>query len=337
MSNANVIPLHQDVMAVSGLHDDVPWMYAQVVSQANEALLVSEERFHKEAKGLVEGINQIDRTVAPLATEARTRETVWKAHDEQASHVPVVRAALCNALSAVIFAAELVLAATTFRGLGLDELEIYITAFGSVGVAFLLTKIIASGLRWQPHRHDEPGKKTQEAWMIGASAVFLLLMLVGMGLARITFSAAEAAASGNEGISNVALWGFAALQAGLYFAQIGVFYFLLPANPVAYLARTNYLAANRRLQAALQRRTAQATQLNYLSNRLRAERDRRVEDAKQMMVMYVGALHRLDKGALLHGLETCLRDDWFRPVASRIAAAVDAAPQDVQELVTGKA
>ena len=70
--------------------------------------------------------------------------------------------------------------------------------------------------------------------MIGASAVFLVLMLVGMGLARITFSAAEAAASGNDGISNVALWGFATLQAGLYFAQIGVFYFLLPANPVAH-------------------------------------------------------------------------------------------------------
>ena len=332
MGNANVIPLHQDIAVLDGPSDDVPWVYAKVVSQANEALLASEERFHKEAKGLVEGINQIDRVIARLATEAGTREAVWKAHDEQASHVPLLRAVLCNVLNVGIFAAELVLAATTFRGLGMDEVEIYVAAVGSVGVAFLLTKIIAGGLRWQPHRHDEPAKKAQEAWMIGFAMLTLVLMLVGMGFARVTFAAAEAA-TGGAAVSDIALWGFAALQAGLYFAQVAVFYFLLPANPVAHLARSNYLAANRRLQVALQRRVSLATQLNYLGNRLRAERDRRVEDAKQIMLQYVGALHRLDKGSMLQGMETTLRDDWFRPVSLRVPESVDAAPEDVRELI----
>jgi hypothetical protein len=51
------------------------------------------------------------------------------------------------------------------------------------------------------------------------------------------------------------------------------------------------------------------------------------------MLQYVGALHRLDKGSMLQGMETTLRDDWFRPVSLRVPESVDAAPEDVRELI----
>lgn len=320
--------------AIEPIYDKSLASVAALVYEANADNNALAAKVHAANHGLAERVNVIDGRMTWLAEECRRRYAEWQSHEQQASHVSFIGPLGLYVVMLFTILGEWKLAATALAGLQFEDWETYLAAGGLVGVALLLTKGVAFGLRWLAcQRLQQRPLNVFEVIMVLATFATLVAMLMGMNEARVGYSQADKD-SGGAGVSDVTTSGLALLQGALYTAQITIFWFLTGPNMLADRARLNFEAAKKRLVALHSSRSRLAAQLNRNVNVLHEQWARNINTTSQFLAHYLRELHVHGK-VLPEGVRAEIRADWFDPVPARVWAVVDPVPALIQDLVAG--
>lgn len=311
--------------------DAVTPFMADAIGQSNQGEREDEETTHQQIAGLVQQLNVIDAQVNATARESAANQNRWaESSRPYATHRHFIAPVVFFAITLVVAFSEWFMGTLNLQGLGLADAETYVASAGITGAGILVAKSIAYLIRlWQPE-NDAP-RRRQLLVMTGLSTAFLIVTLIGMSLARVSFAEADAEQH-QTGFTGVALLGLGLLQFALYGMQVATFWAYLPDDIHADVARRNYLATQKRLVRLHRKRARIATKLDMLVNRYRARHDARVETGKRLISQYLQALHRLNKGELLPIAQPTIKDGWFLPVSGRISAAVDEHPASFSKI-----